>query len=208
MGRSSGRSSGGSRSSAGSSSSRGSLFGSKPAAPAASSRGYATSAAAPGVATRQPHQQQSYGQSPAVQHGHQQPHAQQQHGAHAQPQAQAGGGLGSGILGGIVQGMAFGGGSAVAHRAVDGIMGPRTVVHDHQGNAVEVPAGNDNAPVAAANSSWNSSTAEADNGTCKQDFGAFNRCMQDNAGNFNSCQFLYDVLSQCRRSVAENKQWA
>ena len=31
----------------------------------------------------------------------------------------------------IAQGMAFGTGSAIAHRAVDGIMGPRTVTHEH-----------------------------------------------------------------------------
>lgn len=36
------------------------------------------------------------------------------------------------VAGGL-SGLAFGTGSAIAHRAVDSIMGPRTVVHEHQG---------------------------------------------------------------------------
>lgn len=57
----------------------------------------------------------------------------------AAPQA-GGGGMMSGIMGGIVQGMAFGTGSAVANRAVDAVMGPRQVEHVHSGGA---PAGDE-----------------------------------------------------------------
>ncbi|KAF3435889.1 hypothetical protein FNV43_RR22981 [Rhamnella rubrinervis] len=50
---------------------------------------------------------------------------------HAPPPVPAQGG---GVLGGIgstiAQGMAFGTGSAVAHRAVDAVMGPRTIQHE------------------------------------------------------------------------------
>ncbi|MCL7040433.1 hypothetical protein MKW94_026972 [Papaver nudicaule] len=55
--------------------------------------------------------------------------------------AQSGGG---GMLGGlgatIAQGMAFGGGSAMAHRAVDSIMGPRTIQHEAVGSDGVGPA--------------------------------------------------------------------
>lgn len=44
-------------------------------------------------------------------------------------------------------GLAFGTGSAVAHRAVDAVMGPRTVQHEHV-NAPAQPEAS--APVAAA----------------------------------------------------------
>jgi len=108
-----------------------------------------------------------------------------------------------------MQGMAFGGGSAIAHRAIDGIMGPRTVVHDHQGNAQEIPS--DVAPalgVAPQQSNvYSRDLQEADNGACRADLGQFTQCMSQNSNDFNQCGFLYDILSQCRRSVAENKQW-
>ncbi|MCL7029082.1 hypothetical protein MKW94_002622 [Papaver nudicaule] len=55
--------------------------------------------------------------------------------------AQSGGG---GMLGGlgatIAQGMAFGGGSVMAHRAVDSIMGPRTIQHEAVGSDGVGPA--------------------------------------------------------------------
>lgn len=105
--------------------------------------------------------------------------------------------------------MAFGGGSAIAHRAIDGIMGPRTVVHDHQGNAQEIPS--DVAPalgIAPAQSdAYNSSIAQADNNQCRDDISQFTQCMNTNSNDFNQCSFLYDVLSQCRRAAQDNRQW-
>ncbi|XP_047334898.1 uncharacterized protein LOC124938500 isoform X2 [Impatiens glandulifera] len=54
--------------------------------------------------------------------------------SHAPPPATVQGGGGGSLLGGIgstiAQGMAFGTGSAVAHRAVDAVMGPRTIQHE------------------------------------------------------------------------------
>ncbi|KAJ8768999.1 hypothetical protein K2173_023994 [Erythroxylum novogranatense] len=52
---------------------------------------------------------------------------------HAPPPAPAqsgGGGMLSGIGSTIAQGMAFGTGSGIAHRAVDAVMGPRTIQHE------------------------------------------------------------------------------
>lgn len=45
-----------------------------------------------------------------------------------------------GIMSGIVQGMTFGVGSAVANRAVDAVMGPRTMQVEHVGNNGAAPA--------------------------------------------------------------------
>ncbi|ANM69707.1 CHCH domain protein [Arabidopsis thaliana] len=49
----------------------------------------------------------------------------------------------SGIGSTIAQGMAFGTGSAVAHRAVDSVMGPRTIQHEavEAASASAAPAG-------------------------------------------------------------------
>ncbi|XP_057978188.1 uncharacterized protein LOC131164767 isoform X1 [Malania oleifera] len=69
--------------------------------------------------------------------------------SHAPPPAPAQGGSGGSMLGGlgstIAQGMAFGTGSAVAHRAVDAVMGPRTIQHEtvsSEGAAAPVPMTN------------------------------------------------------------------
>ena len=48
-------------------------------------------------------------------------------------QGGGGGGMLSGMAGTIMQGMAFGTGSAIANRAVDSVMGPRQVEHVHTG---------------------------------------------------------------------------
>jgi hypothetical protein len=64
---------------------------------------------------------------------HQQPHAPQQP-MQQQQQQSGGGGMLSGLMGTVVSGMAFGTGSAVAHRAVDAVMGPRQVEHVQKGD--------------------------------------------------------------------------
>ncbi|KAH8931731.1 hypothetical protein BDL97_19G036800 [Sphagnum fallax] len=52
------------------------------------------------------------------------------------PQQQTGGGsIMAGMAGTVAQGVAFGTGSAVAHRAVDAVMGPRSIQHENvEGN--------------------------------------------------------------------------
>ncbi|KAF7143046.1 hypothetical protein RHSIM_Rhsim05G0100900 [Rhododendron simsii] len=67
----------------------------------------------------------------------------------APPPAPVQGGSGGSMLGGlgatIAQGMAFGTGSAVAHRAVDAIVGPRTIQHEAVvSEAVAAPAATTN----------------------------------------------------------------
>ena len=59
--------------------------------------------------------------------------------APAMPQ-QGGGGMMSGIMGGVVQGMAFGTGSQLAGRALDSVMGARQVEHVHTNAPAEAAA--------------------------------------------------------------------
>merc|ERR1719159_248210 len=65
------------------------------------------------------------------------PPAQQQTGALGQPMG------GGGFMGAIAEGMAWGVGSAVGHRAIDAMMGPRQVehVHSHQDGGAAADAG-------------------------------------------------------------------
>jgi len=88
----------------------------------------------------------------------------------------------SGLAGTVMSGMAFGTGSAVAHRAVDAVMGPRQVEHVHQ-----------NTPAAAA------ASESAPRAACTEQNQKFMACMKDNQGSIASCQYLFDVLSQCQR---------
>ena len=90
--------------------------------------------------------------------------------AHA-PQAGGGGGMLSGLAGTVMSGMAFGTGSAVAHRAVDAVMGPRGGSAEH----------NNAAPAAAA----------APRG-CVDQNNKFTTCMRENQGSIASCQYLFD----------------
>uniref|UniRef100_A0A0A9G0C6 CHCH domain-containing protein n=1 Tax=Arundo donax TaxID=35708 RepID=A0A0A9G0C6_ARUDO len=101
--------------------------------------------------------------------------------------AQSGGGS---ILGGIgstiAQGMAFGTGSAMAHRAVDAVMGPRTIQHETVVSeaAVAAPA----APV---------SNADA----CSIHSKAFQDCINNYGSDISKCQFYLDMLTECRRGA-------
>ena len=90
------------------------------------------------------------------------------------------GGLGSTIA----QGMAFGTGSAVAHRAVDSIMGPRTIQHENV--ASEAPA--------AGTNSLSGSDA------CGFHSKAFQDCLNSSGSEISKCQFYMDMLAECRRN--------
>ena len=94
------------------------------------------------------------------------------------------GGIGSTIA----QGMAFGTGSAVAHRAVDAVLGPRTVQHETV--PAEAPAAQYNSP-AISNLSGNDS--------CGTQSKAFQDCINYYGSDISKCQFYLDMLSECRR---------
>ena len=88
----------------------------------------------------------------------------------------------------MMQGMAFGAGSGVAHRGVDAVMGPRTmeVTHTNAGGGDGAPG----APGAAA----------AAGGACGNFTTAFMDCLNDSEGDISRCQIYHDALQECKRS--------
>ncbi|KAL5988434.1 hypothetical protein ACLOJK_036198 [Asimina triloba] len=111
--------------------------------------------------------------------------------SHAPPpapvQSGGGGGMLSGIGSTIAQGMAFGTGSAVAHRAVDAVLGPRTIQHETAvGEAAAAPA--------PAMGSVSGSDA------CGIHSKAFQDCVSNFGSDISKCQFYIDMLNECRRN--------
>ncbi|XP_065872079.1 uncharacterized protein [Euphorbia lathyris] len=110
---------------------------------------------------------------------------------HAPPpahvQSSGGGSLLGGIGSTIAQGLAFGTGSAVAHRAVDSVMGPRTIQHETVSSEAASPA-------AAAGG------ADA----CNVHSKAFQDCVSNFGSDISKCQFYMDMLSECRRNTMLN----
>ncbi|PWA69873.1 hemiasterlin resistant protein 1 [Artemisia annua] len=138
-------------------------------------------------------------------------------------QSSGGGSMLGGIGSTIAQGMAFGTGSAVAHRAVDAVMGPRTIQHETVGAA---------APEAApANSSY--SDACGMHSRAFQDVTSFSgfvrnlmvitvvsevrphspekwldlaflrrtvECINTSGSDISKCQFYMDMLAECRKN--------
>ncbi|KAG9440174.1 hypothetical protein H6P81_020339 [Aristolochia fimbriata] len=86
----------------------------------------------------------------------------------------------------IVEGMGFGVGDAVAQRAMDAVMGPRTIQYE---TVVREPAA-----AAPANSTSMKS--------CGIHSKAFQDCVNANGSDISKCQFYLDRLNKCRRSGA------
>ncbi|PIN18657.1 hypothetical protein CDL12_08678 [Handroanthus impetiginosus] len=110
---------------------------------------------------------------------------------HAPPPAPAQSSSGGSMIGGIgstiAQGMAFGTGSAVAHRAVDAVMGPRTIQHETVASeAAAAPA-----PAPAATSMGDA---------CGVHSKAFQDCLNSYGNDISKCQFYMDMLAECRRN--------
>jgi len=104
--------------------------------------------------------------------------------ATAQPQS---GSLMGSIGSTIAQGLAFGGGSAVAHRAVDSIMGPRTIQVENTG-----PEATSASPSVMSNAAGSDS--------CNIHNQAFQDCINNYGSDISKCQFYLDMLSQCRKN--------
>ncbi|XP_054778881.1 LOW QUALITY PROTEIN: uncharacterized protein LOC129286838 [Prosopis cineraria] len=109
---------------------------------------------------------------------------------HAPPPAPMQSSGGVSMLGGIgstiAQGMAFGTGSAVAHRAVDAVLGPRTVQHETvvTEGAAAAPAPTANTLVVA----------------CGVHTKAFQDCLNSYGNDISKCQFYMDMLAECRKN--------
>jgi len=113
-----------------------------------------------------------------------QPKAPTQTATMSSPPPSGGGGMLSGLGSVIAQGMAFGTGSAVAHRTVDAVMGPRSVQHEYAESKTETTSA---APVAAR--------------SCDNFMADFNKCLTESKGNAAACQFQFDMVTQCQRGV-------
>merc|ERR1719491_536290 len=97
----------------------------------------------------------------------------------------------SGIGSTIAQGMAFGTGSAIAHQAIGSIMGG-----GGSSSSNEQPAA---APVEQQQVQQQSLDSGAQGGVCANDKQMFFDCLKANNGDAQSCNFLYEQLSQCQQ---------
>jgi len=99
---------------------------------------------------------------------------------------QQSGGMLSGIGSTIAQGMAFGTGSAIAHRAVGAVAGAFS--------------GGDSAPAPAPEQPVQQGVDYSAGEVCVQDKKMFYECLQVNKGDQQACSFLYDMLKECQRN--------
>ncbi|XP_002981832.2 coiled-coil-helix-coiled-coil-helix domain-containing protein 10, mitochondrial isoform X1 [Selaginella moellendorffii] len=106
------------------------------------------------------------------------------------PQPSAGG-IGGGIAATMVDGLVFGAGNAVAHRAADAIMGPRVVQHEMtpSSQAASTPAEALPQPTSSGSD------------PCLKQFKAFQDCIAGNPDDISKCQFYIDMLGECRRTA-------
>lgn len=105
----------------------------------------------------------------------------------APPPAPVQGGSALGGIGAtIADGIAFGTGSAIAHRAVDSVLGPRTIQHE-----MVAP------PAPAATAALLSSSIGSD--ACNTHSKAFQDCINNFGSDISKCQFYLDMLNECRR---------
>ncbi|PKI61392.1 hemiasterlin resistant protein 1-like [Punica granatum] len=112
--------------------------------------------------------------------------------ASSPPPAPVQGGNGS-VLGGlgatIVDGMAFGTGSALARRVVDAVFGPPVIQHETVASS---------APAAAAAPAQRNSSGASD--ACGNQSKALQECLNNYGSDISKCQFYMDMLQECRRS--------
>ncbi|CAG9336002.1 unnamed protein product [Blepharisma stoltei] len=91
------------------------------------------------------------------------------------PQAQQRPGIMSGLAGTVMQGMAFGAGSEIAHTAVRGLMGGNS----HEAHEQQAPA-------------------QQVQDVCSQQNQDFLNCLQFNNNNIGACQSYLDLYKQCK----------
>merc|ERR1740130_2264761 len=114
----------------------------------------------------------------------------------AAPPAKSGGML-SGIGSTIMQGMAFGTGSAMAHQAVGAAVGAMSGGSSGEQQQQEyAPEYAQDQPVA--------NDAAANNSTvCVNDKELFFDCIKVNNGDAQTCSFLYEQLQQCHNNATQ-----
>ncbi|GAX10587.1 hypothetical protein FisN_14Lh085 [Fistulifera solaris] len=106
-------------------------------------------------------------------------------------QSSGGGGMLAGIGSTIAQGMAFGTGSAIAHRAVGAVAGS---FGGNSSNEAAAPVQQQPQPM---------SQQPMQGGVCAMDKQMFFDCLQQSKGDQESCRFLYDQLQQCQQNQTQ-----
>merc|ERR1712087_1090272 len=104
------------------------------------------------------------------------------------PAQQSRGGMLSGIGSTIAQGMAFGTGSAIAHRAVGAVSDAVT------GGVAEQQS----SPTSRQMEGQQMESQQND--ACAYDKTMYFDCLKTNNGDQQSCQFLYEQMQNCQRS--------
>lgn len=101
----------------------------------------------------------------------------------------------SGIGSTIAQGMAFGTGSAIAHRAVGAVAG-----------SMSGDGGGEAAPEYAQGAMPDQQQQQQQGGgtdVCAMDKSMFYDCLQQNKGDQQACQFLYEQLKECQQNATQ-----
>lgn len=127
-----------------------------------------------------------------------------------------------------MSGMTFGVGSSIAHRAIDGLVGPRTMQVEHTGVGMDQQHQQQQASPAAMagleqqqqqpsmmqqqqyqqqqqqqqpafHQQQQQQQQTPDQGRCAPQLDFFNRCMQMNSYNLDACQQYTTALQQCQR---------
>jgi hypothetical protein len=101
----------------------------------------------------------------------------------------------SGIGSTIAQGMAFGTGSAVAHRAVGAVAGSMS-----GGGGAQAPEYAQGAMPGTGNGI---PQQQMDGGACAMDKQMFYECLQQNKGDQEACKFLYEQLKECQQNQTQ-----
>lgn len=102
----------------------------------------------------------------------------------------------SGLMGSVFHGAALGTGSAVAHRAVDSMMGPRDLQVTHE---------NAPAPVSAAAAAPMHYSSPGAQDPCGERVKEFTDCMSRTNGDMSACTFYFDSMQACKASVPQNR---
>ena len=107
-------------------------------------------------------------------------------------------------MGTVVQGAAFGTGSAIAHRAVGAVAGSMGGGdRDEHGSYENAPQqqGGGGAGGAAEN------LARAAGGSCAVDQKQLYQCLEENSGSAAACQYFFDALKLCQDNTKYAQQY-
>ena len=100
----------------------------------------------------------------------------------------------SGLAGTVAQGMAFGTGSAIAHRAIGAVAG--AVSSDGDGDVANT----------SGNSQPNNGATEPQ--PCTLEAQQFYQCLDTNLNNISACQQFMDAIAQCRHDEETRQQYS